>query len=153
MTLDKKKLSNPVCARIELSSLSKIACTFCSKTGLPHCHGQKGLHLLRGRLLVQEADTPRLKRIIVLLHKIGESLHAAQAFDHPNNTAGAKLVTAFLTKLANSVRPASLPAERSLAPAAAAPSPPPDSHQVDAVMSEPGGEEEEEVKLCSALQL
>lgn len=99
---------------------------------------------------MQEAETPRLKRIIVLLHKIGESLHAAQTHDHPKNTAGAKLVTSFLTKLAISVRPASPPGNN-VEPAA--PHQSPDSLPADSAMSEPGGEEEEEVRLHPAVHL
>ena len=139
-----------ICVSINLSSRRKVACTLWGNTDLPNCYGKKGVKLRMTWLWVQEAETPRLKRIIVLLHKIGESLHAAQTSDHPNNTAGAKLVTSFLTKLANSVRPASLAAGKALGPIAADPTP--DRHQADSVMSEAGGEEEEEVKLCSALQ-
>ena len=47
-----------------------------------------------------------MKRVIVLLHKIGEGLHAAQASDHPKNATGGRLVSSFLTKLANSLQPA-----------------------------------------------
>ena len=86
---------------------------------------------------VQEALIPRLKRVIVLLHKIGEGLHAAQATDHSKNSAGSKLIASFLAKLATSMQPSSDPAAVTHSPGAA-----------DTVMAEPAEDEEEEVRLA-----
>lgn len=77
---------------------------------------------------------PRLKRVVVLLHKIGEGLHSAQGSDHPGNTVGSKLISSFLNKLATNLQPG---AERSGGPAT--------DKIVDTVMAEAPEEETEEV--------
>lgn len=92
------------------------------------------------RVWVQDAVLPRLKRVIVLLHKIGDCLHAAQSFDHPSNIVGSKLIASFLSKLAISLQPGNQPAE----------APQPTSLDAeDAVMADAAEEEVEEVGLLS----
>jgi hypothetical protein len=63
-----------------------------------------GKSSLNSEPYTQGAAVPRLKRVVLLLHKIGEGLHTAKSSDHPNNLAGAKHIASFTSKLSASLQ-------------------------------------------------